>query len=95
MRPQDYIHSSAFTELAELISFGLRDLGHSAEIQENKIDAYARNIVVGWHLLHPATADQLPPSTIILNTEQLRENEDGWANRIVGWVSRFETWDYS
>ena len=95
IRPQNYAHSSAFTELAELIAFGLRDLGHSAEIQENVINTSARNIVVGWHLLHPSTAEELHPSTIILNTEQLREDEDGWASKIVGWVSRFETWDYS
>ena len=95
IRPQNYIHSSAFIELAELVCFGLRDLGYSASVSENKIDAAARNIIIGCHLLDPAVADRLHASTIILNTEQLFDDEDDWVKRVIPWVSRFETWDYS
>ena len=78
-----------------MVCFGLRDLGYLAVVHENVIDPKSRNVVIGCHLLPPETAVQLPDSTIILNTEQLLNEEDGLANRVTPWVSRFETWDYS
>lgn len=95
VRPKDFVHSSAFTELAELVCFGLRDLGHSAVVKENKINSEARNIVIGWHKLQPANMDMLPPSTIILNTEQLYDDKEPYWDKVASWVLRFETWDYS
>ena len=95
IRPQNYIHSSAFIELAELVCYGLRDLGYTAAVNENSILNESRNIIIGCHLLDPASANKLPPSSIILNTEQLYNDEDYWVKKITDWTSRFETWDYS
>ena len=95
IRPQNYVHSSAFIELAELVCYGLRDLGYTAVVNENNICTEARNIIIGCHLLDPASVNRLPQSSIILNTEQLYNDEDYWVNKVTNWTSRFETWDYS
>lgn len=93
-RPPGYQHSGAFTELAELIAHGLADLGHGATAGFNQLRPGTRPILIGCHLMDPATVRQMPADTIILNTEQIHDqlkvNE-----RILEWVRHFEVWDYS
>jgi hypothetical protein len=50
---------------------------------------------VGCHLLTPEDIAAFPPSTIILNTEQIFEKDSIWRDDIFQWAARFETWDYS
>jgi len=107
VRPPGYTHSAAFDELATLIRCGLGDLGIHVTLGINSIAPSARNIVIGCHLLDPAWASRLPASTIILNTEQVQGPGPGlaqgsrpdarpiWDMRIIDWLSRFESWDYS
>jgi hypothetical protein len=95
VRPDTYIHSAAFTELAELVGYGLQDLGHSVAFSVNNTFADAQNIIIGCHLLDPSLIDSTPKTSIIVNTEQLSADHSPWHDRIYRWVSRFETWDYS
>lgn len=95
VQPPGYIHSQAFAELAELLSFGLQDLGHGTAITANQIAPNARNLVIGCHLLAPNMADNFPPDTIILNTEQIFDDQNQWNRNVLAWSERFEMWDYS
>ena len=103
IQPDNYIHSAAFIEIAEVVCYGLRDLGHTAALRCNQVDDESINILIGCHLLDPAAAadlfdpaaGRLPPSTIILNTEQIDGSDTGWQRTIRQWCERFEAWDYS
>lgn len=95
VQPPGYIHAHAFDEVATLISAGLKDLGFPVEVHKNKIDASAKNIVIGCHLLDSKSANIIPDNTIILNTEQLSEEIGSWNANILFWLKRFEAWDYS
>ncbi|WP_257128004.1 hypothetical protein [Burkholderia sp. MSMB1835] len=94
-RPEGYAHSGAFTELAEVIAYGLEDLGHGVSFSENNMMAGARNIVIGCHLADPGATGHVPNDTIIVNTEQLHVDEQPWNQNIYRWTARYETWDYS
>jgi hypothetical protein len=95
IQPSGYIHSAAFFELAELIGYGLLDLGHSVAINFNQISADAKNIIIGCHLLASKPTEDVPRSSIVVNTEQIFSDQTPWNNKIFEWVSAFETWDYS
>lgn len=95
VRPAGYPHSGAFTELAEVIAYGLEDLGHTVRFNENDMMADARNILIGCHLADPHAVDHVPDDTIIVNTEQIHVDEQSWNENIYRWASRYETWDYS
>lgn len=95
VRPDGYDHSGAFVELAELVGYGLQDLGHSVAIDQNSLVSGATNIIIGCHLLDPAHIDQVPRDSIIINTEQIADDQTEWNGDILKWASRFETWDYS
>lgn len=94
--PQNYIHSGAFYEIADLLLYALRELGYEAALKKNGIDPAARNILIGVHLLSPSMAAQMPSDTIVLNTEQLGGTPASWNQNILEWFSRgFTLWDYS
>jgi SAM-dependent methyltransferase len=93
IRPQGYIHSEAFREAAETLQFGLRNLGHTAQIGENVVDSTATNILLGAHLLPPVDSQTVPPGSILYNLEQL-----GGASLSPAYyelASRHQVWDYS
>jgi hypothetical protein len=94
-KPDGYLHSAAFWELAEIVGYGLQDLGHSVAINANEIFHDATNILIGCHLLNPILINQAPKSTIILNTEPLYGGEQGWSDKIAKWVGHFQAWDYN
>jgi hypothetical protein len=95
IKPENYIHSLAFLELAELITYSLLDLNHDADLTYNKIQNNAINIVIGCHLLDLKHATILPPNTIIVNTEQLTSSHSNWTKTIYQWATNFKIWDYS
>src|SRR5580658_4511666 len=71
VRPDGYLHTEAFREIAETLQCGLQGLGHTAHIQENAVDAIATNVLLGAHLLTPDEASIVPPGSIVYNLEQL------------------------
>jgi len=95
IQPENYIHSHAFIELAELIYFSLAELGVKSNIEFNKIYTETKNIIIGCHLLDPNLIEQIPKSTIIVNTEQIYKDKTDWNKNIYTWVRNFEVWDYS
>jgi len=96
VRPDEYIHSDAFLELAEVLMYGLQDLGHSALVCENALNMEGgRNIIIGCHLISPATNKWIPEDSIFLNTEQIFADKVFWHSEIYQWAKDFQTWDYS
>ena len=98
IKPAGYIHSGAFTELAELIAYSLEDLGYESSISLNETYTDSRNIIIGAHILDTSHIKEIKscfPSTVILNTEQVTNINDHWSNSLFEWVTNFETWDYS
>ena len=95
IKPDQYIHSLAFTELAELLLYSLQELGFEVQIQFNELDNNACNILIGCHLLDTALIKSVPKSSIIINTEQIYADFTNWNLPIMEWVKHFETWDYS
>jgi hypothetical protein len=94
VRPEGYVHSLAFLELAELLLWSLRELGHDAQSGFNGIRADSRNILIGCHLLGPEAIARVPRSTVVLNTEQIDEALPT-TPAILAWARQFEVWDYS
>ena len=95
-QPHGYEHSFCLLELSELLTFSLQDLGYEATFRINDVDPDARNVIVGCHLVPPAMMDQVPASTIVVNSEQIYDEDPfEWNDNIFAWVRRFETWDYS
>lgn len=96
IQPDNYVHSGAFLEIADLLKFALLSLGHEVVLKTNNFDSTAQNILIGVHLLDASVAAQLPPDTIILNTEQLGGVCSNWNENIIKWFSNnFTLWDYS
>ncbi|MCA8087669.1 MULTISPECIES: uL13 family ribosomal protein [Burkholderia cepacia complex] len=95
VRPHNYVHAGAFTELAEVIAYGLEDLGHAVHFNENTMMSDARNILIGCHLADTRVTEHVPDDTIVVNTEQLHVDEQAWNQNIYRWASRYETWDYT
>ena len=71
VRPPGYAHTDAFREISETLQFGLRALGHEADISENEIEPGWTNILLGAHLLTPEQMQCLPRDLVIYNLEQL------------------------
>ncbi|MGH9500024.1 MAG: hypothetical protein ACRD3L_12865 [Terriglobales bacterium] len=71
IRPQEYLHTEAFRELAETLHAALQRLGHSSQIRENIFDPSGTNLILGAHLLTPAQMQTIPQGSIIYNLEQL------------------------
>jgi hypothetical protein len=95
IRPEGYTHSAAFAELAEVIGYGLQDLGHEVGININQVFQDAKNLVIGCHLLPVNSHDALPKSSIIINTEQIFADDVVWKKKIIKFAQNFPVWDYS
>jgi SAM-dependent methyltransferase len=71
IRPQGYLHTEAFRELAETLQAALQSLGHTSRIEENLFDPTWTNLILGAHLLAPDQMQTIPQGSIIYNLEQL------------------------
>lgn len=95
IRPEGYLWSSVFQEMAELIAFSIEDNGYQVKISENFLDTSALNIMIGCHLADISLIPQIPKNTIIFNTEQIGQGPQIWNERVIKFVDKFESWDYS
>jgi len=93
VRPEAFLHTEAFREVAETLQFGLRSIGHEAQIEENAIDASATNVLLGAHLLSPQDALMVPPGSILYNLEQL--GGPSLPKQFYELALRQKVWDYS
>ena len=71
IRPQGYLHTEAFRELAETLQAALQSLGHDSQIQENLLDPSRTSLILGAHLLAPEQMQAIPQGSVIYNLEQL------------------------
>jgi SAM-dependent methyltransferase len=71
IRPQGYLHTEAFRELAETLQAGLQSLGYTSRTEENSFDPGWTNLILGAHLLAPDQMQAIPQGSIIYNLEQL------------------------
>jgi SAM-dependent methyltransferase len=93
IRPEGFLHTEAFREVAETLQFGLRSIGHTARIQENVVDGAATNLILGSHLLSPADALLLPFGSILYNLEQL--GGPSLPKQFYEVAVKHQMWDYS
>jgi len=93
VRPQGYIHTEAFREVAETLQFGLRRIGHAANIQDNIPDRQATNLFLGAHLLSPSQARMVPPGSVLYNLEQL--GGPNLPQTYYDLACQHQVWDYS
>lgn len=93
VRPEGFLHTDAFREVAETLQFGLRSIGHTAQIQENVLDPAATNVLLGAHLLTPQDTLILPPGSILYNLEQL--GGPSLPKQFYEVARQHQVWDYS
>ena len=91
VKPKNYSHSDAFWELAELITYSLRDLEKDVILTLNEVLPDRINILFGAHLLNNS---DLPASAIIFNTEQLWNGVEHWVERILELGKKYTILDY-
>jgi SAM-dependent methyltransferase len=93
VRPDGFLHTEAFRDVAETLQFGLRSIGHTAQIQENVLDAAATNVLLGAHLLTAQDIALLPPGSILYNLEQL--GGPNLPKQFYEVAVKHRVWDYS
>src|SRR5580658_1146488 len=93
VRPDGFLHTEAFREVAETLQFGFSSLGHAAQIQENVLDATATNVLLGGHLLTPQDISLLPAGSILYNLEQL--GGPSLPKHFYEAAVKHRVWDYS
>ncbi len=96
IRPEGYLHAAALTEVAQYLHSCLVGAGYPSALTTNTIHPDAHNVVLCAHMLDKAFFDQLPPDTILFNSEQLR-NKDRWHadSPYRQLLDKFFVWDYS
>jgi hypothetical protein len=95
VRPPGYLHSGAFLEIAETLSFALQALGCTTAIQENRFAADACNIVLGANLIGENQMAMIPPGTILYNLEQIDPASKWLRPAFLELMRKFTVWDYS
>jgi hypothetical protein len=93
IRPEGFLHTEAFREVADTLQFGLRGLGHTAQVQENVLDPAATNLLLGSHLLSRLEMLMLPPGSILYNLEQL--GGPSLPEQFYEVAVKHRVWDYS
>ena len=94
VRPPAFLHYEAYMGSADLMQRGLQRLGYQAGISKNHLIPGATNIIVGAHYLDNALLEELPPESIVYNTEMVVRGSP-FIKDLISFVERFETWDYS
>ena len=83
--------SRCFDEVAETLMYGLRGLGHQAEITASRLHRDAKNIILGAHLLSPY--ESIPNGAILYNLEQ--PGSDLFSIYVARARAGCQMWDYS
>ena len=95
IQPEGYTHSGALSELVETLIYGLYELNVDHQFTFNDLAPQRTNILVGAHLLDEQSMLNMPPESIIYNSEQI-DNTSRWINGpYVDLLRRCTVWDYS
>jgi hypothetical protein len=92
VQPEDYVNYAPFLGVARAMSFALRRLGYEVRLTGNEFLRDATNMVFGAHHLAADLAADLPPDTILYNTEQLRP-DGALVEALHPFTSRFAVWE--
>jgi len=93
--PPGYVHTQAFSEIAETIHYGLSSLGYDSILTTQLDEPGRRAILLGAHLMNQANVGQPKPGSIIYNFEQV-DIDSKWINRTyLDLLKRHPVWDYS
>lgn len=85
--------SLVFNELVNSIAYTLEKIGHTVNISVNAVLPGEINVVFGTHISPLSIVEDLPPNTIIYNTEQFQSI---WlTEEYINLLKRFRVWDYS
>ena len=95
IQPEAYAHSGALSELAETLLYGFNALGLSFQLNINETDPGCTNILLGAHLLDAHSLGDLPPGSIIYNSEQIDQKSSWISATYLDALRKFEVWDYS
>ena len=98
IKPNKYVHSDAYLEIAELLNYSILELKKKSSIVYNFIDTNlnTKNIIFGAHLLNEELIKSIPKNSIVFNTEQLESINEVWKKRIIFFAKQgIELWDYS
>lgn len=95
IRPDGYVHSEAFYEVAETLFYSLNELGFTANITENTLIDDGINIILGANLLEEDDINLIPASSIIYNFEQVTDTSKWMTPALYDLFSKFVVWDYS
>jgi hypothetical protein len=87
-----YPHTEAFRECAESVMWGLRALGHTAELGTQPWPS-TRAILFGVHCLSRKEAQALPPDSIVYNLEPVAS--DLFPVAVARALQARTVWDYS
>jgi hypothetical protein len=94
IRPRGFIHSSAFREVIDSLSWALSALGHTVNVTENWLSKEETNIIFGAELLANNQPEAIPAGSVVYNLEQpSHPNLDKVKNLVRG--SRCKVWEYS
>lgn len=92
--PPGYIHSAAFTEVAESLCYGLLSLGHDCVLTTEGQLSGRQHIVLGSNLL-PLYPLPLAPEAILYNLEQVQHGSSWITPAQLDVFRRHVVWDYS
>jgi len=71
LSPPQYLHSAAFTEVAESLHHGLRALGHDSVLTHGLEPLAGRRVIVLGANLLPKLQLALPGDALLYNLEQV------------------------
>jgi len=92
--PPGYLHSAAFSEVAETIHYSLRSLGHDSVITAEGRLSGRQHIVLGSNLL-PHFPLRISDEAILYNLEQVEIGSPWFQPDLVNLFRRYRVWDYS
>src|SRR5665811_217977 len=95
VKPDGFEFVESFREPMEVLQECLAKLGHSVQIQTNRIDPDSIPILFGAHHIDPSAIASFPGNAIVFNLEQLTHGYPWFTEPYLQTLSRFRVWDYS
>ena len=95
VRPQNYIHDSAFDPVVSVLMATLHSRATNVQTVVNKFNPEGLNIVVGAHLLQDPKMLLDEHNTVVYNFEQFDTKSDWFSSDYVSLLKSKPYWDYS
>lgn len=70
IQPRGYLHALGLMEIGQLLCYSFQSLGRGCELQINRFDPQAVNVVLGYHLI-PDSDISLPDRYLVYQLEQI------------------------